>query len=90
VLVPRPMNGSLQTIIASLDCGGAPVAGTPMSAVLNYMVTTGYCGARADATGSVRCKVEVTGAHTGFFVWIDVCFDYQGEPRCTRTGFDPA
>jgi hypothetical protein len=86
---PAPIVGSNQTVTGQVSCGGKAVSGVQMAALFSFPSTTATCAGTSDSAGLASCSLRLLEATPNVFVTVNVCFSYQGEAFCGKTGFTP-
>jgi hypothetical protein len=73
------------SVTGTLNCGGTPSSGAPMTAVFSYDLVSSGCSGTSGASGTASCAVSV-GRETGSLRSVDVCFNAGGQRYCTSAG----
>ena len=81
--------GSVEVVTGQMSCGGRAIAGAQMAALFSFGNTTATCSGTSDSTGIASCSLRLLEATPNVFVSVSVCFSYQNEVICGKTGFTP-
>jgi beta-lactamase superfamily II metal-dependent hydrolase len=84
-----PVKNSNVTVYGKITQDGVGISGVPMHTTWRYKSTTSYCDGTSGSDGVASCTRGIGNAASGYTVWIDVDFTYQGQHYYARTSFTP-